>query len=233
MILGAPLIDAALQTATTTTTTTASLDLAAQTWSYVLQVGSISGLILVALRIVEMILRRIRLEVDFGLELVTRGNKKNFDVTLRVRNKGQRSTSIEGVYFEWIGLYRGHIKQYSICGRLRSGLFKRRKSVISERRLELMEIVTGPSIGHQIGFVKVPVSLPIRIVGGTTRTFHTSLPARLPRVKVLDGIVCTDMLADGCGHDVSPREYHLVVETTHKKYVKELDPEILGLALVH
>lgn len=167
-----------------------------------MQAGSLSGLLLVVLRFVEIAFRRVRLEVAWATFLRTTPDGKTLlDATLTVRNRGQRSTSIEGVYFEWSGLTG-----------LRYGLFRRRQPMRSMRGLQLVEVETGPlppPFTEEKGKRK-QVSLPIRIIGGDTRNFCTLMDTELGKVEVR-------------GREVIPREYRLVMETTHKKYVKELD----------
>ena len=192
---GMPMIVQILQTATTTMSP-ATLSLG-DAWSFALQLGSISGLILIALRIVEMIFRRVRLEVSFSTyrDLTDKG-KPVIDATITVRNKGQRSTSIETMYFQWSDF--------------EDGMFRRRPLVNAKMMVApVVEIEPGLSIYKSRK--REPVSLPLRILGGETRALHTSIVCDLGTLEV-------------AGREAIPRECLLVMETTHHKYVEKLDP---------
>lgn len=184
-----------LQTATAVTASLATLSLG-DVWSFALQLGSISGLILIALRIVEMIFRRVRLEVGFLTyrDLTDKG-KPVIDATITVRNKGQKSTSIEIVYFQWSDF--------------KDGMFRRRPFVVAKMMVAPI-VEVEPGLGIYQSKKKEPVSLPLRILGGETRALHTSIACDLGTTEVL-------------GREAIPRECLLVMETTHHKYVEKLD----------
>lgn len=193
-----------------------SLDLAAQTWSYVLQIGSISGLLLVILRVFDILFQRVRLEVSARV-LTPMENlllppyrdmstpEPHARIELRIRNKGQRSTSIENYLLEW--------KQ---MGHHRSGLLRRRETVIISQTLQLMEEIQFFASKETERTREELVYLPLRILGGTTRTFttpfHPELPTEFEEGQIYGHLTITD-------------RYRLVVATTHKRYVIKISRE--------
>jgi len=193
------MIEQVLQKATTRVTTAFSqFDLKNEAAFWLGLAGTVLAATLAAIRIWEW--WTMRLEVEFTVFTdATDKDKPVIDVKLRVRNKGKKPTSIESVYFEWTGLTH-----------YRSGIFRRRQPVVDSTMLGLEEIETGYIPFMDVDGKKERVSLPFRIQGGT-RFFHASFDPRLLRLKVF-------------GDEVRPRGPRIVMETTHKKYVKKLDP---------
>ena len=192
------MIEEIIKQATTTTTSTSvsyadwlAAPLFQQLWSLILQLGSLSGLFLL---LYNVLFRRVRLKVEFvGAELVDK-ERTVYDYTLsimiRLRNKSRRSTSLESIYHEWVenrGPRHGAIDTYRIL-------------TVREVKEQWKEKSEGDRlIGGALEESGEEVSLPVRILGDTTRTFRVQLTAE------------EDM-----------EKHRLVVETTHKRYVKRL-----------
>lgn len=168
-----------------------SVDLKGELAFYLSIFATVLGVILGLLRIWDRVAGGVKVELFQAIPV----DPTNLHVIFRIRNQENSPTSFRRAYHEW---GRG------------SRFLYRKFMTLSHQELDLRECdastvyaMTMPHTKTQLESMGAPVKLPLLILAGGTRNFHTFLQKK-----------------------DSEDKHHLVILTTHKTYVTNLSSKL-------
>jgi len=165
-----------------------SVDLKSDVALYLSIFATVVSVILGLLRIWDRVTGGVKVELIRAISV----DQDYLHVVFSIRNQDDRSTSLRRAYHEWGPWARFLYRLFESFG---------------HQELELREcdatavydMMMGPHNKSQLESMGTPVKLPLPILAGGTRNFHTFLLKKEPRYK-----------------------HHLVFYTTSKRFVKSL-----------